>query len=107
LTVAFLRVAVLGPGGSVAGYAAGRLLGRVMSGCPISGPCDESVLVLLVIPTSVVGFGVGSILASARVSHWWEGVAVWGVGIASLICFVVLVGWLGIDNPAGRLVSLV
>jgi len=106
LAVAFLRVAVLAPGGLVAGYAAGWLLGRLLGGCPFSGPCDEAMPVLVVIPTSVVGFGIGSVLAVARVNHWWEGVAVWGVGIVSLFCFVVLVGWLGIDNPAGRLVSL-
>jgi hypothetical protein len=29
------------------------------------------------------------------------------MGVASLICFVILVGWLGIDSPAGRLFSVV
>ena len=105
--VAFLRVAILAPGGLVAGYAVGRLLGRLLGGCPLSGPCDEAMPVLLVIPTSVVGFGVASALAAMRVSYWWEGVAVLGVGVASLVCFVILVGWLGIDSPAGRLVSVV
>jgi hypothetical protein len=103
LAVAFLRVAVLAPGGFVAGYAVGRLLG----GCSISGPCDEVVPVLLVIPTSIVGFGAGSALAAMRVGRWWEGVAVLGMGVAWLVGFVILVGWLGIDSLAGRLVSVV
>ncbi len=106
LAVAFLRAAILAPGGLVAGYAVGRLLGRVLSGCPFSGPCDEALPVLLVIPTSVVGFGVGSALAAARVSCWWEGLLVWVAGIVSLFSFVVLIGWLGIDSRAGRLLSV-
>jgi len=106
LAVAFLRVAVLAPGGFVAGYAVGRALGRLLSGCPVSGPCDEAGPVLLAIPASLLGFGVGSALAATRVSRWWEGVAVLGVGIAWLFAFVVLVGWLGIESLAGRLVSV-
>jgi len=106
LAVAFLRVAILAPGGLVAGYAVGRLRGRVLSGCPLSGPCGEALPVLLVIPTSVIGFGVGGALAAARVNCWWEGVLVWGAGIVSLFSFVVLIGWLGVDSRAGRFVSL-
>ena len=106
LGIAFLRAAILAPGGLVAGYAVGRLVGRVLSGCPFSGPCDEALPVLLVIPTSVIGFGVGSALAAVRVGSWWEGVLVWGAGIVSLFSFVVLIGWLGIDSRAGRFVSL-
>ncbi len=84
----------------------GRALGRLLSGCPVSGPCDEAAPVLLAIPTSLLGFGVGSALAAMRMARWWEGVVVLSAAVAWLFAFVVLVGWLGVGSLAGRLVSV-
>ena len=107
LGVASLRAAVLAPGGFVAGYLLGRVLGYLLSGCPLSGPCRHAIPVLLGLLAAILGMGAGSTLAATRVSHWWEGVAVWVVGLLAMLMLVVLVGWLGSDSLAGRLLSLV
>lgn len=103
---AFLRAAVLAPGGLVAGYLLGRVLGRLVGGCALTSACDDAGPVLLTIPTSIVGMGTGSILAATRVSRWWEGIAVLGVGLVSALGLVVLIGWSGADSLAGRMLAL-
>jgi hypothetical protein len=106
LGTASLRAAVLAPGGFVAGYLLGRALGYVLSGCPLSGPCRDATPVLLSLPAAILGMGAGSTLAASRVSRWWEGVAVWVVGLLAMLILVMLVGWLGSDSLAGRLLGL-
>jgi hypothetical protein len=106
LVVAVMRVTVLAPGGFVAGYLLGRAMGRVLAGCALVGSCDETVPVLMAVPVSILGMGVGSTLAASRVRLWWQGIAVWVAGIASMSVLVVLVGSLGIESGAGKLISL-
>jgi len=106
LGVACLRGALLAPGGFVAGYLAGRTLGRVVSGCPLSGLCAEATPILLTLLSSIVGMGVASMLVATRVRLWWEGVVVWAVGILATFSLLVLVGTLGTDSLPGRVVSV-
>ncbi len=106
LVVASLRAAILAPGGFVAGYLCGSALGRVLGGCPLSGECDVALPVFLALPVAIVGMGAANTLAAARVRYWWEGVAVWGVGIAAMTLLVIAVGWLGSETIVGRLVAL-
>jgi hypothetical protein len=54
----------------------------------------------------VVGMGVGIGLAASRVGNWVEGLAVWAVGILSMLGVVVVVGLLGMDSLPGRLLPL-
>ncbi|KPK82580.1 MAG: hypothetical protein AMS25_01605 [Gemmatimonas sp. SM23_52] len=98
---------MLAPGGFVAGYLLGRALGYLLSGCPLSGPCRHAIPVLLGLPVAILGMGAGSTLAATRVSHWWEGIAVWIVGLLAMLMLVMLVGWLGSDSLAGQLLGLV
>jgi len=104
LGVACLRVALLAPGGFVAGYLAGRALGRVVSGCPLSGLCAEATPILWTLLSSIVGMGVASMLVATRVRLWWEGVVVWAGGILATFCLLVSVGTLGTDSLPGRIV---
>jgi hypothetical protein len=106
LVVAVMRVTVLAPGGFVAGYLLGRGVGRVLAGCALAGSCGETVPVLIAVPTSILGMGVGSTLAASRVKFWWQGIVVWLAGIASMSVLVVLVGTLGIESGSGKLVSV-
>lgn len=103
---AVFRVALLAPGGFVAGYGIGRALGRLVSDCPLSGPCSEANPVLLAVPLAILGMGVGSTVAAARLSEWWEGILVWGAGIAWMLVLVVAIGWLGVDSQPGRILGL-
>lgn len=100
------RVVVLAPGGFVAGYLLGRVLGNVVTGCPPFGPCDQLLPILIAIPAATIGMGAGCALAAARVGKWWEGVAVWAVGILAMLFLVVSVGWLGRGSAAGRALAL-
>ena len=106
LALALVRVAVLAPGGFIVGYLLGRSLGVLVSGCPLWGPCDELLSVLVAIPTSIIGMGLGCTLASMRVRRWLEGVGVWGGGIGATIVMLSLFGWLGSDSPQGRTLAL-
>ncbi|UCC71197.1 MAG: hypothetical protein JSV86_12470 [Gemmatimonadota bacterium] len=90
----------------MAGYVLGRALGRLVSGCPLAGACSEANPVLLAVPLAILGMGAGSTLVASRVGEWWEGVLVWGAGIAWMLVLVVAVGWLGIESRAGRFVAL-
>ncbi len=106
LALAIARVTVLAPGGFVAGYAVGRGLGRIVSGCPLAGACVDATPVLLAWPLAILGMGAGSTFAASRVGEWWQGMLVWAVGIVSLLVFVVVIGWLGSDSAAGLVIAL-
>lgn len=106
LGVASLRAAILAPGGFVAGYLLGRALGWVLSGCSFTGPCRDATPVLLSLPAAILGMGAGTTLAATRVRRWWEGIAVWVVGLLAMLMLVVLVGWLDTSSLPGRLLGL-
>ncbi len=106
LAVAALRSAVLAPGGFVAGYLFGGALGRLLGGCPLRGDCGVALPIILALAVAIVGMGAANTLAAVRVRYWWEGVAVWAVGIAAVLILVVAVGMLGTGSLPGRLVGL-
>ncbi len=106
LAGAALRTAVLAPGGFVMGYLLGVAVGRLVGGCPLRGDCGVALPIFLSLPTAIIGMGAANTLAAARVRYWWEGVAVWAVGIAAVLVLVVTVGLLGAESGAGRLIGL-
>lgn len=106
LAGAALRTAVLAPGGFVIGYLFGVAVGRLLGGCPLRGDCGVALPIFLSLPTAIIGMGAANTLAAARVRYWWEGVAVWAVGIAAVLVLVVAVGVLGTGSAGGRLVGL-
>lgn len=106
LVLSLGRAVMLAPGGFVAGYLSGLAAGRVISGCAVFAPCDQLFPALLALALAIVGMGCGCALGASRVGYWWEGVAVWGTGILSMLLLVLLVGWLGRDSLAGRAVAI-
>ena len=106
LGLACLRAGALAPGGFVAGYLVGRVLGRWVSGCPFAGPCDRGFPVLATLLFSIVGLGVGGAMATLRVRAWWEAIVVWASAIVATGGLLVIVGALGTGGWPGRLVAL-
>ncbi|NIR45669.1 MAG: DUF2207 domain-containing protein [Gemmatimonadetes bacterium] len=88
------------------GHLAGRGLGRAAVGCPLLGGCSEPAPILLAIPLAILGMAVAAGLTASRVRRWWEGVAVFAVGIASMLVLVISVGVLGAGRTAGRGLAL-
>lgn len=105
LVGAALRTAVLAPGGFVMGYLLGVAVGRLLGGCPLRGECGVALPIFLSVPTAIIGMGAANTLAAARVRYWWEGVAVWAVGIIAVLVLVVTVGLVGVESGAGRLLG--
>lgn len=106
LAEAALRAAALAPGGFVAGHLVGGALGRLLGGCPLRGDCGVALPIILALTAALIGMGAANTLAVTRVRYWWEGVAVWAVGIAAVLVLVVAVGVLGTGSAGGRLVGL-
>ncbi len=96
----------MAPGGFVAGYLAGRAVGRLVSGCPLAGPCERALPLLTTVVAAILGLGIGGTLAALRVRLWWEAVVVWAAAIVATLGLLVVVGALGSDGWPGRLVAL-
>ncbi len=103
---ALARVAVLAPGGFVAGYLVGLMFGRLLGDCPLLGACAEATPVLVAIPVAILGMGAGSTLAAVRVRRWGEGVIVWLGGIVAMTGLVSVIGLLGSESLIGRALAV-
>jgi len=106
LRLACIRAAAIAPGGFVAGYLVGRAVGRLVSGCPLAGPCDRGLPVLATVAASILGLGIGGTLATTRVRYWWEAIVVWMAAILATFLLLVVVGTLGSESWPGILVAL-
>lgn len=82
-------------------------MARVISDCPLVGPCGDFGPILVALSSAIFGMGVGNTLASLRVRYWWEGIVVWAVGILASLVLVALVGSIGVTSVPGLLVASV